>query len=222
MGGIEYSRVNLSYIDKQTGQETFVACKELGSSQIIPEGPLAPGDLFTVGFDPVEGRYARYRIQVTAIPGGSRFNLVGASGKGIKESARMAYDYLKANARKIGIDRDVTTYDLNLQVMSLMQGKDAADLGVAFFVALISAVLGRPIGGGLVVLGQMSLHGVLSRVEGLGDKLRVAMDAGARRVMFPTENRRDFGELPPEVIDKLQIDLYSDPAKAAFKAMVDT
>ena len=39
--------------------------------------------------------------------------------------------------------------------------------------------------------------------------------------MFPTENRRDFGELPPEVIDKLQIELYSDPAKAAFKALVD-
>ena len=47
------------------------------------------------------------------------------------------------------------------------------------------------------------------------------MDAGAKRVMFPTENRRDFAELPTEVIDKLQIDLYSDPAKAAFKALAD-
>jgi ATP-dependent Lon protease len=168
MGGIEYSRVNLPYVDKTMGQETFVACKELGSAQIIPEGPLAPGDLFTVGFDPAEGRYALYRIQVTALPGGSRFNVVGTTGKGIKESARMAFDYLKANARKIGLDRDVTSYDLNLQVISLMRDKDANDLGVAFFTALVSAVLGRPTAGGLVVLGQMSLHGVLSRVEGLG------------------------------------------------------
>jgi ATP-dependent Lon protease len=67
----------------------------------------------------------------------------------------------------------------------------------------------------------MSLHGVLSRVEGLGDKLRVAMDAGARRVMIPTENRRDFAELPAEVIDKLQIDFYSDPSQATFKALTD-
>ena len=50
MGGIEYSRVNFSYIDKETGQETFVSCKELGSTQIILDVPLAPGDLFTVGF----------------------------------------------------------------------------------------------------------------------------------------------------------------------------
>jgi ATP-dependent Lon protease len=115
MGGIEYSRVNLSYIDKPTGQETFVSCKELGSSQIIPEGPLAQGDLFTVGFDPSEGRYALYRIQVNAIPGGGRFNVVGTTGKGIKESARMAYDYLKANGKKIGLDRDTSAYDLNIQ-----------------------------------------------------------------------------------------------------------
>ena len=141
MGGIEYSRVNLSYIDKPTGQETFVACKELGSSQIIPEGPLAPGDLFTVGFDPTRAAIRSTASRSTATPGGGRFNLVGTTGKGIKESARMAYDYLKANARKIGIDRDCPTYDLNLQVMSLMQGKDANDLGVAFFIALISAFL---------------------------------------------------------------------------------
>jgi len=221
MGGIEYSKVNLSYIDKSSGQETFVSCKELGSTQIIPDGPLSPGDLFTVGFDPNEGRYSLYRIQISAVPGGHRFNVVGTAGKGIKESARMAYDYFKANARKMGIDRDISSYDINIQVMSLMQGKDANDLGVAFYIGLISSMLGRPIAGGLVILGQMSIHGVLSRVEGLGDKLRIAMDAGAKRVMFPTENRRDFAELPAEIIDKLQIDFYSDPSQAAFKALAE-
>jgi len=48
------------------------------------------------------------------------------------------------------------------------------------------------------------------------------MDAGAKRVMIPTENRRDFAELPAEVIDKLQIDFYSDPSQAAFKALAET
>jgi len=97
----------------------------------------------------------------------------------------MAYDYLKANAGKLGIDRDIGSYGINIQVMSPMQGKDANDLGVTFYIGLVSAIL-----------GQMSLHGVLSRVEGLGDKLRIAIDAGARRVMIPTENRHDFAELP--------------------------
>lgn len=130
----------------------------------------------------------------------------------------MAYDYLKANSGKIGIDRDISSYDMNIQVMSLMQGKDSGDIGIAFYIGMISSLLGRPIGAGIVVLGQMSIHGVLSRVEGLGEKLRIAMDAGARRVLIPTENKRDFGELPAEVIDKLQIEFYSEPAQAALKA----
>ncbi len=221
MGGIEYSKVNLSFIDKQTGEETFVTCKELGSTQLIPDNQLEPGDIFTVGFDPEDNRYSLYRIQVNATPGSSHYNVIGTGGKGIKESARMAYDYLKANARRLGMDRDVSSYEINVQVMSLMQGKDANDLGIAFYIALISAILGRRIVGGLVVLGQMSIHGVLSRVEGLGDKLRIAMDAGAKRVMLPTENCRDFAELPADVIDKLQIDFYSDPGQAALKALAE-
>ena len=133
----------------------------------------------------------------------------------------MAHDFLKTNGRKMGIDRDLSSYDANVQVISLMQGKDARDLGVAFFVGLVSALLSRTIAGGLVVLGEMSIHGVLSHVEGLGDKLRVAMDSGARRVIIPTVNRKDFATLPDEVIDKMQIEFYSDPAQAAFKALVE-
>jgi len=221
MGGIEYSRVNLSYIDKETKEERFVSCKEVGSIQMIPEGPLAPGDLFTVGYDPNEGRYSLYRIQVSASVGNRKFNLLGATSKLIKESAKMAYDYLKQNLKKVSPERELSSYDLNIQVMNLMQGKDTGDLGIAFYISILSAILQRTIAPQTVVLGHMSIHGVLSRVEGLGDKLRVAMDAGARRVVIPTTNIQDFATLPPEVIDKLQIDFYSEPIQAALKTFCE-
>jgi ATP-dependent Lon protease len=221
MGGIEYAKVNLSYIDKESRKETFISCLELGSTQIIPDGPLAPGDIFTVGYDPEEGRYSLFRIQCSVAPGSGRLSFVGVASKGIKESGRMAYDYLQKSGNRLGMDRDLGQSDVNVQIMSLMQGKDATDLGMAFYIALLSAAIARPIGSQLVVLGQMSLHGVLGRVDGLGDKLRVAMDAGARRVLIPTENSRDFAALPAEVLDKLRIEFYSDPAQAAFKALAE-
>lgn len=221
MGGIEYARVNLSYIDKESRRETFVTCKELGSTHVIPDAPLAPGDVFTVGQDPAEGRYALFRIQCSVAPGGGRFNVLGLTSRGIRESARVAYDYLRATGRTIGLDRGLAEYDVNIQVISPTQGRDAHDLGMAFYIALLSAALGRAIGAQLVVLGQMSLHGVLSRVDGLGDKLRVAMDAGARRVLIPTENSRDFAALPAEVLDKLRIEFYSEPSQAALKAFAE-
>ena len=46
-----------------------------------------------------------------------------------------------------------------------------------------------------------------------------AVKAGARRIMIPTINRKDFATLPDEVIDKMQIEFYSDPAQAAFEAL---
>jgi ATP-dependent Lon protease len=221
MGGVEYARVNLSYIDRDTRQETFVGCRELGSTQVIPDGPLPPGDVFSVGHDPQEGRYGLFRIQCSVSPGGGRFSVVGVTSKGIREGSRMANDYLRATGKKMGIDRDFGGYDTHVQVMSLTAAKDATDLGMAFYIALLSATLGRSIGPQLVVLGQMSLHGVLSRVDGLGDKLRVAMDAGARRVLIPTENSRDLATIPPEVLEKLQLEFYSDPSQAAFKALAE-
>lgn len=44
----------------------------------------------------------------------------------------------------------------------------------------------------------MTIHGVLSRVENLADRLRVAMNAGARQVMIPTANAPDFGSIPTD------------------------
>lgn len=220
MGGIEYAKVNFSYIDKETGEESFVGCPELGNIQLIPDTPLPPGDIFTLGYDPAEARYSLYRIQINISSGSGKFNLVGTSSKNIREAAKMAYDFLKTNGRKIGIDRDLSSYDANVQVISLMQGKDARDLGVAFFVGLVSSLLSRTIAGGWSSWG-ISIHGVLSHVEGLGDKLRVAMDSWAKRIMIPTVNRKDFATLPDEVVDKMQIEFYSDPAQAAFKALAE-
>lgn len=72
---------------------------------------------------------------------------------------------------------------------------------------------------GIDQFGEISVHGVLSRVDGLRDKLRVTIDTSDRRVMIPTENRLDFAELPADVIDKLQIEFDSDPSQVAFKAL---
>ncbi len=45
------------------------------------------------------------------------------------------------------------------------------------------------------------------------------MDNGAKRVLIPSENKRDFADIPSHVLDKLQIIFFSDPVNAAFRAM---
>lgn len=82
--------------------------------------------------------------------------------------------------------------------------------------------MGRNTAASTVVLGQMSLHGVLSRVENLGDRLRVAMDAGAKLVLIPAANAADLGAIPAELLDKMRVDFYTEPAQAGFKAITGT
>lgn len=219
---IEFSRVNLSYLDKETGDEYLAECTELGATKLIPEGPLAPGDIFSIGYDPTGDRMALFRIQVAALPGSGKFQVVGVTSKAIRETARMSFDYLRGNAKRIGLDRDFGSYDFNIQIMSPMAGKDTGDLGVAFFVAILSASVGKNIAPSLVILGQMSIHGILGRVERLSDHLRVAMDSGARQVMIPTANAADLGSIPTELLDKIRIEFFSEPIQAAYKAIAET
>jgi ATP-dependent Lon protease len=219
MGGIEYARMNLSYLDLESGGETFVPCPDLGLVQLIPKGQLGPGDVFTVGLDQADARFGLFRLQVQATKGSGHLRMTGTASKPLRDAFQTAYDYLRANLRRFGSDRDLRDFDLHVQVQSLMQAREGSGTGMAFFIAILWAVLDRPLVSQLVVLGDLSIHGVLMRVDSLADKLKTAMDAGAKKVMIPTENKRDFADLPADVIDKLQIVFYSDPANAAFRAM---
>ena len=89
------------------------------------------------------------------------------------------------------------------------------------FIAIVSALVGRSIAPGLVVLGQMSIHGVLNRVEGLADKLRISLDAGAKRILIPTGKppglRGIAGGADRQAADRF----LQRSSKATFKALAE-
>jgi len=87
------------------------------------------------------------------------------------------------------------------------------------FVALCSAVLGKPVQSSLVVLGTMSLGGSIVPVENLADTLQVAFDAGAKRILLPMASVGDIPSIPGELFAKFQTSFYADPRDAAFKAL---
>ncbi|MBK8905448.1 MAG: hypothetical protein IPM53_29970 [Anaerolineaceae bacterium] len=59
---------------------------------------------------------------------------------------------------------------------------------------------------------------VKEQLKWMDGRLRVA---ATKHVLFPTENSCDFAVLPPEVIDKLQIEFYSDLGRVAYKALAE-
>jgi hypothetical protein len=100
-----------------------------------------------------------------------------------------------------------------------MGANKGSDVGIALVVARVGALLEKPMEQSLVTLGEMSLHGSLQPMSALTDRLQLAIDNGARRVLLPVENKRDLSEVPGHVLGKLQIIFFSDPVGATFRAM---
>jgi ATP-dependent Lon protease len=219
MGGLEYWAVNFSYIDNDSRQETFVAVPEQSGGGLIPPGPLDPGVTFTVGSDQADGRLAIFRVEVQVAKGNGKLRITGAPSRAIRDAVHTAHTYLQTQARHLGLSKQPSDYDLHVQLVNLMQSKEGSETGVAFFIAMVSALMDKPVMESLVVLGEMSIRGGLLKVGSLTERLQLAMDNGAKRVLLPAENKRDFADIPSDVLDKLQIIFYSDPGNAAWRAL---
>jgi len=219
MGGIEYWDVNFSYTDLETGAQTFVQVPESGGGTMITGEPLPPGSVYTIGFDPSDHKMAMFLIQTQVNPGSGRIIPLGNLSALMREALKAADAYLKAHIRDLGIDKDPKQYDFTVQAVNLNQAKEGAETAIAFFISMVSALLNRPTDPVSVVAGEMSVKGMLQRVTDLPERLELARDAGAKRILIPSENKRDLSEVPDEILNKLQPVFYTDPINAAIRAM---
>lgn len=221
MGGFEYWAVNFSYLDNETMQEVFVAVPEEGTEGFISEGKPNPGSVYAIAYDQAQGKLGLLRLEVQLIPGSSGLRVSGLprGSNSLKDSIRTAHDYLKTNSRTAVGNKGIQEYDVNLQLINPMNIQEGSSISVASMVAILSALTSKSVMERLVILGDMSLHGTLSRVTMLTEHLQLAMDNGARRILVPSENKRDFADIPSDILDKLQISFYSDPLNAAYRAL---
>ncbi|MCP4667959.1 MAG: ATP-dependent Lon protease, partial [Deltaproteobacteria bacterium] len=219
MGGLEYWDTSFSYVDRESGRETFVTVPEMGGGKLIAEGGLPPGSVHTIGTDAADNRLALLLVQTQMNLGSGRIIPLGNLTAKMKESIKTADAYLKANLANLGIDHDLKSYDFSIQAVNLSQAKEATETTVAFFVSLVSAIVGKPVQDQTVVLGEMSIQGMLLKAGALPERMQLAVEAGARRILIPSENKRDVAEVPDAVLTAIQWLFYDTPTKAAILAM---
>lgn len=221
MGGLEYWDVSFSYRDRETDQETFVTLPESGEGGMIIAESMPPGSTYTIGWDATDRKLALFLLQTQANPGSGRMIPLGALSTPMREAIKTADAYLKANVRNLGIDRDLKAYDFTVQAVNLSQAKEGSETAVAFFISLVSSLLGRSVRPRTVILGEMSVQGLLLKVSHLAERLQLAMEAGAQTVLLPSENKRDIADVPDEVLNKIQPVFYTDPLNAAVRALAE-
>ncbi len=218
MGSFEYYQTSFSYTDTESMQEHFVGVPEEGGHQLISQDPLPPGSVYTAALAE-EDTVALHRIEINRMSGSGKLRVTGSPDRPMKDSILTAFDYIKANKARLGIERDIDSYDFHVQIVDLMQSKGGSQAGVAFFVSLYSLLQDKSAQAGLVVLGEMTIQGNILPLRTVVEPLQMIMDNGARRVLIPLTNRRQLLEIPPDVLERVDPIFYSDPLAAALKAL---
>ncbi len=217
MGAFEYSRTSFSYIDRHTREPHFVGVPEEGGRDLIPPDPLPPGTVYTAAVTDGD-KVSIHRIEVSKFSGSGKLKITGSPGKAMRDSIQTAFGYIKSRAKEIGIEQDLKSYDFHVQVVDLMASKEGVEAGVAFFVALYSLLRNQPVQAGLVVLGQMTIHGNILPLHSVVEPLQAIMDNGAKRVLLPIENKRHLLDVPGDILGAVDPIFYTDPLAAALKA----
>jgi ATP-dependent Lon protease len=219
LGGLEYWDTSFSYVEKDSGQETFVRLPEMGDAYLIAEGGLPAGSVYTIGSDVTDNRLALFLLQTQMNRGSGRIIPLGNLSPKMKEAIKTADAYLKANLKNLGIDHDLKAYDFTVQAINLNQAKEGAETAVAFFISMVSSILGKPVTDRTVVFGEMSVQGLLLKADALADRMQLAVESGAKRILIPSENKRDLADVPDAVLTACQSQFYDSPTKAAMMAM---
>jgi ATP-dependent Lon protease len=219
MGGLEYWDTSFSFVDRETVQETFVTLPESGGGALIAEGGLPPGSVYSIGTDVADNRLALFLLQTQMNMGSGRIIPLGSLSSKMKEAIKTADAYLKANLRNLGITHDLKGYDFTIQAINLNQAKEGSETAVAFFISLVSAILAKPVLDQTVVLGEMSIQGLLLKVGSLPERMQLAVEAGAKRILIPSENKRDVADVPDAILTAIQWQFYDSPTKAAIMAL---
>jgi ATP-dependent Lon protease len=219
IGGMEFYDVQFSYIDLETMEEFFVAVPEQGGGKLIPEGLCKAGQVYTVGRG-TSGMLGVFKMEAQVSSGSGKFDRSGfGSASKAKESANVAYNYLKANAKSISGVIEPKNSDYHIHVHDLQGVGLPEDLGLLTLITLCSGVLERSVQEQLVILGSMSIGGSVIKVADLANALQVCFDAGAKRVLLPMSSAADIATVPPELFTKFQTSFYQDPIDAVFKAL---
>lgn len=139
-------------------------------------------------------------VEVALTAGKGMVKLTGKLGDVMKESAQAALTYVKANAKKIGIDPEkLEKTDIHIHVPEGAVPKDGPSAGITITTAIVSALTNRSVKREVAMTGEVTLRGRVLRIGGLKEKSIAAHRAGSKLVIIPKDNERDLVDVPDSV-----------------------
>lgn len=159
-------------------------------------------------------------VEVVVMPGKGNLILTGQLGDVMKESARAAFSWTKANWKKLNLaEKFGEKIDVHIHVPEGAVPKDGPSAGIAMATALVSALTKRPVKRDVGMTGEITLRGRVLEIGGVKEKVIAGYRAGLKTIILPKENKKDMEDVPSEIKKNTHFvfaDNFTDAQKHIF------
>ncbi|MFL2434805.1 MAG: endopeptidase La [Vicinamibacterales bacterium] len=175
----------------------------------VAERTKRPGVAIGLAWTPVGGDVLF--VEATRMTGSGSLTVTGHLGDVMKESARAAVSWCRANLNRYDVDPEFYKQaELHLHVPSGAIPKDGPSAGVTMVTALVSELTGRPVRGDVAMTGEVTLSGIVLPVGGIKEKVLAARRLGIFNVILPKQNEKNINEdLTEELRREIQVHYVS-------------
>jgi len=155
------------------------------------------------------------------MPGKGNILMTGLLGEVMKESARIAMSYLKANYQKYKLNpKDFEKYDVHIHFPAGAVPKDGPSAGVTLTTSLASLFMQRKVKHDIAMTGEITLSGKVLAIGGLKEKLLAAKRAGITNVIVPLENKESLSEVDASIMKDIGITYVKEVSEIISNVLV--
>ena len=150
-------------------------------------------------------------VEAALMSGKGELTLTGQLGDVMRESAKTALSWFRANAGLYGVDPNFyEKSSLHVHVPSGAVPKDGPSAGVTMATAVASRLTNRSVRADLAMTGEITLSGNVLPVGGIKEKVLAARRLGITRVIVPQLNEKNIKEdLTEELRNEMTIHYVS-------------
>lgn len=160
----------------------------------MQKGNEAPGVVTGLAWTEMGGEILF--IECCVSDGKGILSSTGNLGDVMKESATIAFQYLKAHPEQIGMTTEqIMSKDIHIHVPEGAIPKDGPSAGITMVSAMASALSGKMVKSGIAMTGEMTLRGKVLPVGGIKEKILAAKRAGINTIILSKENEKDIKDI---------------------------
>ncbi len=143
-------------------------------------------------------------VEASLSAGKGMLTLTGNLGDVMKESASIAYEYLKSHSEQLNLDAEIfEKWNVHVHVPEGATPKDGPSAGITMFTAISSAFTKRAINASIAMTGETTLRGKVLPVGGIREKILAAKRSKITDIILSIDNKRDIEEIKPAYIEGL-------------------